>query len=265
MHLSIITISKDDPNGLSDTLTSTQDIGSIEQIVVLGGDHSRISVDIAKPFNCTSIQQLDQGISAAFNLGLAQATGLGVMFLNGGDILLEPALISHALDWLDQHPDIDILLYDAIFDDALTGPYRYRAQGFYGPRLNRIGLGMPGSHQAMVVRRSSFAQVGAFNPEYQVAMDYDWLCRWHKISVSTRCVYSVDFPPVVQVDGKGISISREPLCLYECFWVLRRNGLFKGRYAVDYLNRLLRFCTRYTMMKLRLNSLVAKIKQWKHQ
>ncbi len=265
MHLSVITISKDDPEGLGQTLTSTQAVAAIEHIVVLGGDRPEPSLAVAKPFDCITIQQRDQGISAAFNLGLAKATGLGVMFLNGGDVLLEPGLIAHALDCLTKRPDLDILLYDAIFDDGIAGPYTYRSQRCYGPKLNRMGLGMPGSHQAMIVRRSCFDRVGLFSPDYRVAMDYDWLCRWHKTSDSSRRACFVDFTPVVEVDGKGVSISREPLCLYECFLALRRNGLFKGRYAADYLNRLLRFGTRHTMMKLRLNGLVAEIKRWKHR
>jgi hypothetical protein len=264
--LSIITISKDDPEGLNHTLSSTQDVASVEHIVVLGGNHLQPSIEILHLFNCITIQQLDQGISAAFNLGLTQATGLGVMFLNGGDSLLDPSLVTNALDCLEKHPEIDILLYDAIFDDAIAGPYLYRAQQFYGSKLNRIGLGMPGSHQAMIVRRSSFDRVGLFNPDCSVAMDYDWLCRWHKTSTLNRCACFMDFPPVVKVDGKGVSISREPLCLYECFLALWKNDLLLvGRYGVDYVNRLLRFCARHTMIKLKLNTLVAKIKRWKHR
>lgn len=281
MYLSIITISKDDPEGLRNTLNSTQDIRSIEQIVVLGSDSEadtrsellpecssnrlQPSLAISKSFSSIIVQQQVPGISNAFNLGLVQATGLGVMFLNGGDVLIESTLIAHALDALTKHPEIEILLYNAIFDDAIAGPYLYQTQGFYGSQLNRIGLGMPGSHQAMVVRRSIFDRVGLFSPDYRVAMDYDWLCRWHKTSDSNRRVCFVDFPPVVKVDGKGVSISREPRCLYECFLALRRNGLFRGRYAMDYVNRLLRFGIRHTMMKLGLNVLVAEIKRWKHR
>ncbi|PZV09634.1 MAG: hypothetical protein DCF21_19355 [Leptolyngbya sp.] len=265
MLLSIITISKDDPEGLGKTLASTQGLASVEQIVVLGGDAPQLSIDVSKRFNCTVIQQLDRGISAAFNLGLGQVTGLGVMFLNGGDILLEPDVIDQALNRLAQQPEIDILLYDAIFDDALAGPYLYRSRRGSSPRLNTIGLGMPGSHQAMIVRRSSFAQIGRFCPDYQVAMDYDWLCRWHQNSASDRRICAVDFPPIVTVDGKGISVAREPLCLQECFLALRRNNLLKGRYALDYLNRLLRFYLRSALIMLNLNCLIARVKQWKHR
>jgi glycosyltransferase involved in cell wall biosynthesis len=265
MYLSIITISKDDPDGLDKTLTSTQGIASVEQIVVLGGDRTQPSWDVVKRFDCIPLQQLDRGISAAFNLGLSAATGLGVIFLNGGDILLEPGLITQAIACLSQHPENDILLYDAIFDDALAGPYLYRSRRGSSPRLNTIGLGMPGSHQAMIVRRSSFAQIGRFCPDYQVAMDYDWLCRWHQNSASDRRICAVDFPPIVTVDGKGISVAREPLCLQECFLALRRNNLLKGRYALDYLNRLLRFYLRSALIMLNLNCLMARVKQWKHR
>ncbi len=163
------------------------------------------------------------------------------------------------------NPAVDILLYDAIFDDALAGPYLYRSRRGSGPRLNTIGLGMPGSHQATIVRRSSFAQIGRFCPDYQVAMDYDWLCRWHQNSASDRRICAVDFPPIVTVDGKGISVAREPLCLQECFLALHRNNLFKGRYALDYLNRLSRFYLRNALIMLKLNGLVARVKQWKHR
>jgi glycosyltransferase len=261
--LSIITISKNDPSGLERTLTSTQTIANVEQIVVLGGGCQE-SFALAKRFCCIILQQTDQGIAAAFNLGLTRATGLGVMFLNGGDTLLEPAMVAQSLHLLRIQPEVDILLYDVIFDDALVGPYQYRVRTAATPRLDCIGLGMPGSHQAMVVRRSSFEQVGQFDTRYQVAMDYDWLCRWHHTASPEQQLAVVTFPPVARVDGKGISISQEPRCLYECYQALRRHGLFKGRYAIDYLNRLTRFAARMALMKLRLSGLVMRVKQWKH-
>jgi hypothetical protein len=124
---------------------------------------------------------------------------------------------------------------------------------------------MPCSHQAMVVRRACFDRVGPFNEGYTVAMDYEWLCRWVRQTPQPGRMLSVAGPPVVRVDGTGLSIQQEPRCLRECFRALQRHRLLLGQPLVDYGNRLARFLGRYTLTRLGLNPVVAWVKSALHR
>jgi len=73
--LTLITISKDDPAGLSATLASTELLrasGCVEHIVVDGDGSARAVVMAA---SCGWIRQVGTGIGGAFNEGLRAAHG----------------------------------------------------------------------------------------------------------------------------------------------------------------------------------------------
>jgi glycosyltransferase involved in cell wall biosynthesis len=263
MEMSIITISKDDPAGLQLTLKSVQGLPRVQHILVVR-DETGASQALLEPGQGILVQDEGQGIAHAFNLGLHHATGDAVIFLNGGDRLVDPTWVERSLDLLAQHPSVDILTADAVFESPLIGPYRYKTAPLNKVHPLRIGMGMPCSHQAIVVRRTCFDRIGPFDETYTVAMDYEWLCRWVKQTSQPGRILSVAGPPVVRVDGTGLSIQREPDCLRECWRALQRHRLLLGWPLMDYGNRLGRFLGRYALTHLGLDWVVAWVKSALH-
>jgi len=259
MEMSIITISKDDPAGLQLTLKSVQGLTGVQHILVVR-DETGASQSLLLPGQGILVQDEGQGIAQAFNLGLRHATGEAVIFLNGGDRLVAPTWIERSLTLLAQHPAADILTADAVFESPLIGPYLYKTAQLSRNRPLRIGLGMPCSHQAMVVRRACFERVGYFDTTYMVAMDYEWLCRWQRQTSHLGGILSAVGPPVVRVDGTGVSIQREPDYLRECLRALHQHHLLWGRPLVDYGNRSIRFIARHTLTRIGLERIVAWVK-----
>lgn len=261
-EMSIITISKDDPAGLRLTIDSVRGLNWVQHILVVQ-DQSGASQTLLPPGGLL-VKDEGKGIAQAFNQGLHHATGEAVIFLNGGDRLVDLTWVERSLAILAQHPSVDILTADAVFESPLIGSYRYKTARLSSHHPLRIGLGMPCSHQAMVVRRACFERVGHFDTTYTVAMDYEWLCRWQRQTPQPRGIRSVVGSPVVQVDGTGVSIQREPDYLRECLRALHQHHLLWGQPLVDYGNRLIRFIARHALTRLGLERVVAWVKLARH-
>ena len=106
--LSVVTISKNNCNGLHQTLesVSSQDYPMIEHIVIdgLSDDGSKellFSFIHSKEYYYTSSK--DNGISDAFNKGLTKSCGDLILFLNSGDTLFSSNTVSKVIDSYSTH------------------------------------------------------------------------------------------------------------------------------------------------------------------
>ncbi len=199
MILTIVTITKDDSDGLARTLSSSKYWHSmgVEHVIVDGGGDAAagpsksINWDMDK-FRVLS--QKSQGIAAAFNEGLAVANGEWVWFLNGGDAIhedLDPA-------WL-------LSLLSRTQAQVITGTLH-----FDGERVPRV---MPHlsyqwpliscwlAHPATLVRRDLLLAAGGFDIRWRIAMDYDLWLRLLSPGVAVD-VLSV---PFARFDVGGVS------------------------------------------------------------
>jgi hypothetical protein len=193
LQLSLITITKDDPAGLTRTLESAaawRALPGVEQIVVFAGARPPLPGGAPVVF----CPQRATGIADAFNTGLAEAKGTWVWFLNGGDAIhesLDPA-------WL-------LALLHASTADIITGDLVYGTEGKPRghPPLHRqwppLLTWIP--HPSTVVRRSLFDRFGGFAERYSIAMDYEW---WLRVLSSEVKMDLVSVPFAVFAPG-GIS------------------------------------------------------------
>ncbi|PSF36750.1 hypothetical protein C7H19_12330 [Aphanothece hegewaldii CCALA 016] len=173
MLLTIITITKNDFEGLEKTLKSTQNLReeySVEHLII---DSSESSIQtkiklFSEQVNTKYFFQKPQGISAAFNYGLSKAEGRWVWFLNSGDKL---------------HSDLNIDLFIQILQNSLAKviifDIEYEKNKFsqrpslpylWPPVFNWI------SHPGTIINKNLLQQVKGFDEDFKIAMDGElWL------------------------------------------------------------------------------------------
>lgn len=182
-HISIITVCFNAGEFIEQTIQSvlSQSYPRIEYIIIDGGSkdgtpdiirrhESRLAYWHSRP---------DRGVAHAFNLGLAQAQGDWILYLNADDLLLEPTVIESMAAHLARHQDADVVFGQMV---SLTrekdpqpvplckiGGHPWRWAEFR--RRNMI------PHQAAFTRRQFFDRVGCFDETFRIALDYEHFLR----------------------------------------------------------------------------------------
>ena len=182
-YISVITVSFNAADFIEQTIQSvlSQSYPALEYIIIDGGSTDG-TVDIIRRYASRLAywhSRPDRGVAPAFNLGLAQAHGEWLLYLNADDLLLEPTGIEHLAAHLAQHQDADVVFGQMV---SLTreehpkpvplcriGGHPWRWGEFR--RMNMI------PHQAAFTRRAYFERVGGFDETFRIAMDYDHFLR----------------------------------------------------------------------------------------
>lgn len=176
--LSVVTVTYNSGATLERTIRSVmeQSYEHVECVIIDGGS-TDTTVDIIRRYEDRISywhSHRDEGISDAFNLGIAAAAGEFVALVNSDDWMsldqAEQAMralascgASFVFGRLAYHEPGGQLMYILEGDPAYRRTVRRR---------------MPGvNHATMVVRRSAYAKVGLFDLSRRIAMDYDWLLR----------------------------------------------------------------------------------------
>lgn len=172
MLLSIVTVVRNDPEGLTHTLDSTRPLKreGVEHWVIDGSSDGRVREVLARRGDESGlawISEPDKGLYDAMNKGLARATGDYVLFINAGDSLS---------DMLDAD-----LLFDALRTSAgvLIG---HTVETWEQSRWLRPGLGREGDvfiappHQATFYPRQFYA-TERYRLDIRVAADCDYTAR----------------------------------------------------------------------------------------
>lgn len=128
-----------------------------------------------------------QGIAVAINEGIRCSTGKFVTGL-GSDDLAYPGGFKARIQWLDSHPEAEVV--GAPYAGAIdkNGNYLGSLPTLLGPRFGVLPLFLtldylkehPDLCPSMVqflFRREFLMGLGAFNPEFETAEDYDFLIR----------------------------------------------------------------------------------------
>lgn len=180
--VSVITVSFNSARTIEKTIDSVraQTHRAVEYIIIDGGSQDG-TVDLLRRRNRDIdlwISERDQGISDAFNKGIAVASGEYVAMLNSDD-WLEPDHLNVAIAEL-QRTGVDFVFGDLVLH-ATDGRrvHLFAGEPAYGARIAHY---MPFiNHPTVVCRSTAFHRVGLFDPTLRTAMDYDWFLRLHRI------------------------------------------------------------------------------------
>ena len=267
--LSIITITFNNFEELLNTVESVRGLDDFEHIIINGGGCPQTS-EFLQDYSGKTISEPDLGISDAFNKGIRYSQGEAVIMLNSADILIDPTYPKKAMKILHEHPEIDFVHADLIFEDKLIGPYIMRPLRTQNNLHPNIGRGMPYRHQSMVVRNSIYEEVGLFNLNY-VCSDYDWVCRWELISKKSNGIaYYLRGDPVIKMDGAGISSVQEGKIISEAIQIIGKRSKYcsfltnlMSYYAL--LIRVFLYCGRTFLRRYGLERFLIKLKLKKYK
>jgi len=252
--ISIVTITYNDFNGLKRTLSSIPDYNFIESVVINGGS-DKATIDFLSSHKGKVINEKDEGIADAFNKGIVNSSGDAIMFLNSGDELVEAGYLKEAHEILNRNKEIDFVHSNLILIDS-TGTELYMKPSFFN-----LGRGLPYLHPTILVRKSVFNQIGLFNKDYRIAMDFDFIVRLGKAGCKG---FYISDNAVVKMEGTGRSVEQEFDAIKECYKSLKRNKFLNLKNSFGMIVRILLFSMRKLMTLIGLGELLRSLKKKKH-
>ena len=175
--LSVITIVKDDPDGLAKTIESIilQTDLLWEAVIVLSGKNDS-SAQIASKYGdrfeqIKTVVQSDTGIYQAMNLGWESAQGKFIWFMNAGDRFIEPDIASYAVTIMEEK-NCEILIGGYVLDTKPKKVFRFSER-----RISALHFSLnirSGSHQAICIRNSGDFEK-QFDARYKLAADFKFI------------------------------------------------------------------------------------------
>ena len=204
MKLSIITINRNNAEGLQRTLDSVaiQTYHDIEHIIIDGASTDD-SIDIIKGYAKTALNvqwhsEPDCGIYNAMNKGIQKATGDYIQILNSGDVLAASEVTGRMIEAAKERPAI--LYGNMIKKDFETGKVIIKSGEedctlftFYTGTLN---------HDCCYIRQDLFAQYGLYDESLKIVSDWKWFLQVIGLGTVKPVYADID---VTIFDTNGIS------------------------------------------------------------
>ena len=234
--ISIITITYNSEAHLEETILSVidQKYENKEYVIIDGGstDSTLSIIEKYRDRITYCVSEKDNGISDAFNKGIAAATGDVIGIINSDD-----KLEAEALQIVADNYDKAIDMYRGVchvWNDK-TGRILDEVPTLYWPA---IPIKMRGAHPATFVSKSAYEKFGVYDVNLKYAMDTDLFRRF---SVKKAVVKYIDKPLAFFRLG-GVSQSSECKRRKELKYILEKNGSNKFQifiFDVYYRTRLM--------------------------
>lgn len=195
----------------------------IEHVVVDGASSDGTPEYLAQT-GTRWISEPDKGIADAMTKGLAMVSGEYVLILQAGD-LFAPGL---NLDEIQSELDgSDIVSFDVLITHP-DGDVRFCSRGL--SRALETSMSVP--HQGAFVRRDLYERIGAFEAQYKVGMDYEFMLRAKRAGATCKVVNRV----VAIMPADGISARRD---WHSLKTRLAESRLIQSAHARGFADRLL--------------------------
>lgn len=177
--VSIITASYNSEKTIEDTIESVlnQTYGNIEYIIIDGGSSDK-TISIIKKYEdlffgrLTYLSEKDKGIYDAWNKGLKLSTGDWISFVGSDDILLKDA-ISEYVRSITANPESNFISSKMMLVKENLDPIRVTGKP-WGDKMRSYNCI---AHVGCLHHKYLFMQKGAFDIDYRIAGDYDFLLR----------------------------------------------------------------------------------------
>ena len=180
--VSVITASFNAADFIEQTISSvlSQSFQNLEYIIIDGGSRDG-TVEIIRKYESSLVywhSKPDRGLAHAFNLGLSQAHGAWILYLNADDYFFDRQAVESMVPHLLENRDADVVfgqvaltprndVNSVSFPAIYGGPWRWKEF--------RLICTIP--HQAAFTRREFFDRVGRFDESWRIAVDYEHYLR----------------------------------------------------------------------------------------
>ncbi len=179
MRISIITSTFNSASTLPDTIDSiqNQNYANLEYIIIDGGSKDG-TLDLVNERSIVSkcISEPDKGIYDALNKGVQLASGDIIGFVHSDDLLASKDILEK-IAAIFVNEGVDGVYGDLIYSnktDINKTIRTWKSQAFH-PNLLRKGW-MP-AHPTFFLKKEVYNHIGAFNLDYSIAADYDFMVR----------------------------------------------------------------------------------------
>lgn len=194
--VSVVTAVFEARQALEATVASVASAGGIEHVVVDGGSRDGTAEYLATTGTCW-ISEADRGIADAMTKGIGMATGEYILILQAGDVFAPDFQFDRIAEELDGS---DIVSFDVLVTHP-GGDVHFRSRGLG----NALEWSMSVPHQGAFVRRDLYERIGAFEAQYKVGMDYEFMLRAKRAGATCKVVNRV----VAIMPADGISARRD--------------------------------------------------------
>ena len=184
--ISVITICYNSEACIEGTIRSVlaQDYPHIDYVIIDGGSKDR-TLDIVARYRDRLgyfVSEPDEGISDAFNKGIAAAKGDLIVMINSDDILLPGALTSVARAY---DGCTDVYRGNVIVANADTD---YRGREVPSMRFPLAPLTIRCAHQGTFITPDAYRRYGLYDKKFRYMMDYDLLTRFYQRGATFKYV-----------------------------------------------------------------------------
>ena len=190
--LSIITVVRDDPEGLQQTLASIDAQGELDaEVVIIDGSARAVDNVTLSSLPWRIVRQSPRGIYPAMNAGLESASGQYVYFLNAGDTFSDSDTLTRILNGLRESPDSVWTFGIVEFYDESGNPLREPSWSYESERGRLFARGVFPAHQGVVALTDALRDLGGFDESYIVAADYKLILQLSTLAAPIRWTWPI--------------------------------------------------------------------------
>ena len=246
MKISIITATYNRASTIVRAISSvrSQTYDNVQLVIIDGGSTDK-TIELIKPLMSTTdivCSEQDFGIYDALNKGINISNGEIIAFLHSDDFYIDEEVVHNVIK-LFKDDEVDIVYGDVSFFKG-NNPKKV-TRIYHSNELSQRNLawGKMPAHPAMFIRRKVYTKVGNFKIDYQIAADYEFLCRLVKDSEFK--VKRLSKVLVCMQSGGASTKGIESFFLQnrEVYRALRENGIYTNYFMLfsKYFSKLRQF------------------------
>ena len=246
LKVSIITATYNRASTIVRALESinNQNYPNIQMIVIDGASSDNTISLVEKRLGDGDIliSEPDDGIYDALNKGLDKATGEIIAFLHSDDFYFHDEVISRVVDQFSDK-NVDVVYGDVSFFSEFAIHKTKRVYQSDQLSEKNLAWGKMPAHPAMFVRSRIYDSIGHFETGFEIAADYEFLCRMVKIP-NLKTFYLPSILVRMQIGGVSTGGFRNTVKLNkEVLRALRHNGIYSNLFMIlsKYFSKSLQF------------------------